>query len=92
MLTNSIKSYLQLISLKKLFGQSSIYNFFRLKKHFISIKQFISVEKKIIRIKNISFQFKIIHFDLKKTIFKVKRILTKKGNKAAFSMSLISNI
>ena len=66
MLTNSIKSYLQLISLKKLFGQSSIYNFFRLKKHFISIKQFISVEKKIIRIKNISFQFKIIHFDLKK--------------------------
>ena len=32
MLTNSIKSYLQLISLKKLFGQSSIYNSFRLKK------------------------------------------------------------
>ena len=73
--------------LKKLFSQSTIYNSFRLKKHFILSKQFISVEKKIIRIKKISFQFKITHFDLKKTIFKGKRILTEKGNKAAFSMS-----
>ena len=58
MLTNSIKSYLQLISLKKLFGQSSIYNFFRLKKHFISIKQFISVEKKLLELKTFHFSLK----------------------------------
>ena len=41
----TIKSYLQFISLKKLFSQNTIYNSFRLKKkHLISIENIHSIK------------------------------------------------
>ena len=41
----TIKSYLQFISLKKLFSQNTIYNSFRLKKkHLISIEKIHSIK------------------------------------------------
>ena len=41
----TIKSYLQFISLKKLFSQNTIYNSFRLKKtHLISIEKIYSIK------------------------------------------------
>ena len=42
----TIKSYLQYISLKKLFSQNTIYNSFRLKKkrHLISIEKIHSIK------------------------------------------------
>ena len=63
----TIKSYLQLISLKKLFSQSTIYIIsFRLKK-----RHLISIEK-IHSIKNISYNYlekkfseKTVHFETK---------------------------
>ena len=46
----TIKSYLKLISLKKLFSQSTIYNSFRLKKrHLISIEKIHSIKNIRIR-------------------------------------------
>ena len=50
----TIKSYLKLISLKKLFSQSTIYNSFRLKK-----RRLISIEK-IHSIKNIRIRKKLL--------------------------------
>ena len=55
LITNlTIKSYLQLISLKKLFSQSNVYNSFRLKKerHLISIEKIHSIKNIYIRKKN----------------------------------------
>ena len=55
----TIKSYLQLISLKKLFSQSTIYNSFRFKTIPLNIYIY-SNKKKNIQLKNGSFQLLII--------------------------------
>ena len=77
----TIKILFTINSLKKLFRQNTIYNSFWLKKKTLNFdKKKIHLIKKIIRIKIISFQLKQ-SISIQKTIFKVKRILTKKITK-----------
>ena len=76
----TIKILFTINSLKKLFRQNTIYNSFWLKKTLNFDKKKIHLIKKIIRIKIISFQLKQ-SISIQKTVFKVKRILTKKITK-----------
>ena len=77
----TIKILFTINSLKKLFRQNTIYNSVWLEKKTLNFdKKKIHLIKKIIRIKIISFQLKQ-SISIQKTIFKVKRILTKKITK-----------